>query len=68
MPNVVAPCLVIQGTDDEYGTVRQVEAIVGGVSGPARPLLVPDCRHVPHLQAGDRVLPAITNFISEHCR
>jgi len=68
LPNVVAPCLVIQGTDDEYGTVRQVEAIVGGVSGPARPLLVPDCRHVPHLQAGDRVLPAITNFISEHCR
>lgn len=68
LPDVTAPCLVVQGVDDEYGTARQVEAIVGGVSGPARSLLVPDCRHVPHLQAGDRVLPAITKFINEHCR
>lgn len=63
LSGVQAPCLVVQGEDDEYGTVRQVEAIAAGVSGPATPLLVSGCRHIPHLQAADRVLPAIAEFV-----
>lgn len=65
LAGVAAPCLVIQGADDEYGTERQVAAIAAGVSGPARTLVVPDCGHVPHLQAADRVLPAIADFVRE---
>lgn len=64
LSGVQAPVLVVQGEEDEYGTVRQVEAIVAGVSGPATPLLFPDCRHVPHLQAADRVLPAVADFVN----
>lgn len=65
LPGITCPALIIQGEGDEYGTRRQVEAIAGGVSGPARTLLLPDCRHVPHLQAADRVLPAIADFIAD---
>lgn len=60
---IAAPVLIVQGEDDEYGTIRQVEAIAAGVSGRAEPLLIPGCRHVPHLQAADRVLPAIAGFV-----
>jgi len=64
LPRVTCPTLIIQGEDDEYGTKRQVNAIAAGISGAVRTLLLPDCRHVPHLQAADRVLPVIADFIS----
>lgn len=65
LPGITAPVLVAQGDDDEYGTVRQVEAIAAGTSGPAQSMLVAGCRHVPHLQAADRVLPEIARFIGD---
>lgn len=63
LPGVRCPILVIQGRDDEYGTPAQVEAIVGGVSGPAEPLIIPGCGHIPHHQARERVLAEMTRFI-----
>jgi pimeloyl-ACP methyl ester carboxylesterase len=63
LPGVCCPALVIQGRDDEYGTPAQVEAIVSGVSGPAEPMIVADCGHVPHLQAREKVLAEMTRFI-----
>jgi pimeloyl-ACP methyl ester carboxylesterase len=63
LPGVRCPILVIQGQDDEYGTPAQVEAIVNGVSGPAEPLIIPACGHIPHHQARERVLTEMTRFI-----
>ncbi|PKN35114.1 MAG: alpha/beta hydrolase [Deltaproteobacteria bacterium HGW-Deltaproteobacteria-19] len=63
LPRVSCPLLVIQGVDDRYGTPAQVEAIVCGAAGPAEALLLPDCGHIPHQQARDRVLDAMTRFI-----
>ena len=63
LPGVRCPVLAIQGRDDEYGTPAQVEAIVNGVSGPAEPLIIADCGHVPHHQARERVLAEMTRFI-----
>ena len=63
LPAIDCPCLVIQGIDDMYGTRAQVEAITGGVAGPAEALLVPDCGHAPHLEAPAVVLPAIAGFV-----
>jgi pimeloyl-ACP methyl ester carboxylesterase len=55
---------VIQGKEDEYGTPAQMETIAKGVSGPTEKLLIPNCGHVPHHQAGERVLAEMTRFIS----
>ena len=63
LADIVCPLLVIQGADDEYGTPAQVEAIAAGVSGPAEPLIVPDCGHIPHLQQGMAVLEAMAAFL-----
>ena len=64
LPAVRIPVLVMQGADDEYGTPAQVDAIVRGVSGPARPMLLPGAAHAPHVDAPDAVIAAIRLFVA----
>lgn len=59
LAGVICPALVIQGADDEYGSPAQVEAIVRGVRGPARPLLIEGCGHAPHAEAPEAVIAAM---------
>lgn len=63
LPRVRCPVLVIQGEDDQYGTKEQVEAITTQVAGPSESLIAPNCAHIPHHQARDTVLRAMTQFI-----
>ncbi|UCG12342.1 MAG: alpha/beta hydrolase [Deltaproteobacteria bacterium] len=63
LPRVTCPILVIQGEDDEYGTVEQVRAITTQVAGPSESLLIPGCGHIPHHQARDVVLDGMGRFI-----
>ncbi len=63
---ISAPTLVIQGEADEYGTQLQVEAICRGVAGPAEAHLLPQCAHVPHLQAQQQVLRLTRRFLERH--
>lgn len=63
LPDITCPALVIQGTGDEYGTDEQVHAITRQLGGTAESLLIPDCAHIPHLQAQPRVLEAVAGFL-----
>lgn len=63
LPSITVPSLIIQGTDDQYGTEAQVDAIIAGVSGPAEKLMVPECAHVPHFEQRTAVLDAIARFV-----
>ena len=63
LPKIECPVLVIQGENDQYGTEAQVESIAGRVAGPATPLLIPDCAHIPHKEATDKVIKEMTAFI-----
>jgi len=63
MPAISCPVLAIQGADDEFGTLRQLEAIVDGVGGPAVKLVIPGCRHIPHFQAQESYLAAVSRFV-----
>lgn len=64
LPGITCPLQVVQGENDEYGTLAQVEAIVSGVSGRTETLIIPDCAHSPHLQAGEAALKGMAAFIS----
>jgi pimeloyl-ACP methyl ester carboxylesterase len=61
---IVCPVLAVQGENDEYGTAAQVQAIVRGVRGPARSLMVGDVGHTPHRDAKEAVLKASSDFIA----
>jgi pimeloyl-ACP methyl ester carboxylesterase len=63
LPAITCPLLVIQGENDEYGTLAQVEAIVSGVSGRTEKLIIPDCAHSPHLQVQEKALQGMAVFI-----
>ena len=65
LPQIRVPLLVIQGEDDGYGTVRQVQAIARHAGGPAQTLLLPGCAHVPHREARDETLAAMQAFVGQ---
>lgn len=59
---VRAPALLIQGTDDPYGTLDQLDRVERVAPGPTQRLVVPG-GHSPHLEAPDVVIPEITRFV-----
>lgn len=59
---VTAPALVIQGADDPYGTLEQLDRIEARLP-TIRRLVVPG-GHSPHLEHGPEVIGAITEFVS----
>jgi pimeloyl-ACP methyl ester carboxylesterase len=63
LPRVRVPLLVIQGEDDEYGTVAQLAAISRQVGGGSKVVLLPDCGHAPHRDQRERALRDMTDFI-----
>lgn len=63
LPGIAAPLLAIQGTEDEYGTWAQVEAIVHGAPR-ARALSVPG-GHWPWRDQEARCREAILAFLAE---
>lgn len=64
LPGIRCPLLTIQGVDDEYATLAQIDAIERQVSGPFERLDLPECRHTPWRDQPDMVADAITRFVS----
>lgn len=65
LPSIESPVLVVQGEEDEYGTLKQVEALVTQVKGPATSLVLPRCGHSPHSDQPEAVLEAAGRFVRE---
>ena len=63
LPSVRCPVLAIQGFDDEYGTMAQLEAIARQTGGPIELLRLSDCRHSPHRDQPRAVLEATARFV-----
>jgi pimeloyl-ACP methyl ester carboxylesterase len=63
LPRIRCPLLVIQGFDDEYGSMAQLEAIARQAGGPVELLRLTDCRHSPHRDQPQVVLEAIARFV-----
>jgi pimeloyl-ACP methyl ester carboxylesterase len=65
LARLTCPVLAVQGVDDEYGTLAQVEGIRRRV--PQAEIVVLDaCGHSPHRDQPDTLLRAVTDFISRH--
>ena len=62
LPAIDCPVLAIQGEDDEYATLRQIEVIAQTVPG-ATQLALAQCGHSPHRDQPEAVIGAIGRFI-----
>jgi pimeloyl-ACP methyl ester carboxylesterase len=57
--------LAIQGEDDEYGTMAQLDSIQRRVKGSCELLKLSACGHSPHKDQPERVLHSLANFIGK---
>jgi pimeloyl-ACP methyl ester carboxylesterase len=64
LPDISCPLLVIQGEDDHYGSVAQVDAIIKGAGGPAQKQMLPDCAHNPQFEQPAPTTDAISRFVA----
>jgi pimeloyl-ACP methyl ester carboxylesterase len=64
LPRVTCPLLAIQGFDDEYGSMAQVDAIAKQAGGPVELLRLTHCRHSPHRDQPAAVIEAMSGFIA----
>ena len=66
LPGVQCPVLLIQGEEDQYGTIAQVGAIARQVSGSVETIMLPDCAHSPHQSVQkDATIAAIVQFVGK---
>ena len=61
---VRSPVLLIQGADDPYGTLDQLDRIEARVRGPVERLVVPG-GHSPHLEAASEVRAALVGWVGD---
>jgi pimeloyl-ACP methyl ester carboxylesterase len=64
LERVRAPTLLVQGADDPYGTLEQLDRIEAAVAGPVRRVIVPG-GHSPHRDATEELLAALAAFTEE---
>ena len=62
------PILIVQGEDDQYGTLKQIEAAQQECFCPVETLVLPGIRHVPQREAPELTLNAVADFINRLLR
>jgi pimeloyl-ACP methyl ester carboxylesterase len=64
LPGIRCPVLALQGAEDEYGTMAQVEAIARQVGGACEIVMIEGCGHSPHRDRPGETLAAISRFVA----
>ena len=57
--------LLIQGVDDQYGTLKQIRAIEARSAAPVTSLVLNSCRHAPQIDQPEATLDAIVGFCAK---
>lgn len=65
LPRLRCPVLAVQGEDDEYGTMAQIEGIQRYAPQTAL-LKLPRCGHSPHRDQPGPLTDAVVRFVSAH--
>ncbi len=62
------PILIVQGAEDQYGTLKQIEAAKEECFCPVEVAVLPGARHSPHRDAPGPTLSAVAGFIDRLLR
>ncbi len=65
LPGIEMPVLLIQGEEDNYGTLRQLEKIQAQLPHEADQLLLPGCGHTPFRERPEETLQAVARFLEK---
>jgi pimeloyl-ACP methyl ester carboxylesterase len=61
--HVRVPILIVQGTDDQYGTLAQVRLAESDAYCPVETTILERCGHSPQIDRPDETLTAISEFV-----
>jgi pimeloyl-ACP methyl ester carboxylesterase len=64
LPHIKCPVLAVQGTDDLYGTMAQLDEVARRVKGPCELMKLKDCGHAPFREQPEKTLAAVTRFVA----
>lgn len=64
LPPIACPVLAIQGVDDEYGTMEQID-IIGRAVKDVELRKLSQCGHSPHRDQPQAVLKAVADFVEK---
>ena len=64
LPYIRCPVLAIQGLDDVYGTMAQIDGIAAALPARTRLLKLPACGHSPHRDQPEAVVAACQAFLA----
>ena len=62
---ITKPVLVVQGEDDEYGTMAQVDSVARHIPH-AQLLKLPRCGHSPQRDQSEQVIQTAVDFVARH--
>jgi len=65
LSKIICPSLIIQGENDEFGTLYQVESIINQVAGTAEKLILPNLGHTPHKENQSLIIEQTAEFIKK---
>lgn len=63
LPSIVAPALALQGVDDEYGSLSQLDLLSDASGGSTDRLILANCGHAPHRDRSAFVEDALAQWI-----
>lgn len=63
LPGIKCPTLIIQGLEDEFGTMAQVTGIAENIKGKAAVFLLPSIGHSPHKEAPEATVARVQQFL-----
>jgi pimeloyl-ACP methyl ester carboxylesterase len=58
------PILIVQGENDQYGTLKQIEAARAECFCPVEAVVLPGIRHIPYREAPELTVEAVAEFIN----
>lgn len=61
---IKCPVLAIQGENDEYGSMKQIEALNNKIKSMVQTKIIKNCAHTPHFQAETTTFNLMKNFIT----
>ena len=62
------PILIVQGENDQYGTLKQIEVAQQECFCPVEPVVIPGVRHIPYREVPEITLNAVADFINRLLR
>jgi pimeloyl-ACP methyl ester carboxylesterase len=61
--HVRVPILILQGRNDQYGTLAQVELAERDAYSPVEAVVLDRCGHSPHIDQPEKALDAVAEFV-----